>query len=254
MEPNHVHCDLSRAQLTEAGSKQKTIYKKRCLRDNCEKGTRVDSKLAFRLQAHSLMSRADSVRFCSEVCAYAHFRPLAETFTNKKILQQVTAAFTGYPKPTPVQIIQHQPQQTKMDSSAGPTAPATAPENDVVSVVRSQIAAITSRLELVRKRQEILRQAIEHAESLDPVITVVEEVRSGKSKRKGGPTEDKQCAWDPRLILSDEEVQAIDGADRDMGGVCELGKRRCDRHPGWQKTIALSLDVEEQQLVCHFLC
>jgi hypothetical protein len=32
--------------------------------------------------------------------------------------------------------------------------------------------------------------------------------------------------------------------------VCDLGKRRCDKHSGWQKTISLSLDLEEQQLVC----
>lgn len=86
-------------------------------------------------------------------------------------------------------------------------------------------------------------------------MLAIEETRSGKSKRKGGPTEDKQCAWDPRLVLSDDDLRATDineGGDQaaDQGdGVCELGKRRCDRHSGWQKTTSLSLDLEEQQLV-----
>lgn len=207
-------------------------------------------------------------RFCSDLCAYKYHKVLVESITNKKNLKQITAAFSAYPKPPPVQVIHHTVEPSSEIPNPTPTP---SQSHDILSVVQSQLASITSKLEIVRKRQEILRQAIDYAESLGPVILAQEESRSGKSKRKGGPTEDKQCAWDPRLVMSDEEVRSAivgtaataagagagDGNGGEGGGqaaqgaegVCELGKRRCDKHSGWQKTISLSLDLEEQQLV-----
>lgn len=177
-------------------------------------------------------------------------KTFADSITNKKTLKQITTAFTGYPKPTPVQIIHH----ATIDLRVNP--PTATLEYEVLSAVHTQMEAISSALEIVRKRQEILQQSINHAESLGPVVVpAVEETRSSKSKRKStGPTEDKQCAWDPRLIWSDDETKMADIGGLQVEnqvdvGVCESGKRRCDKHSGWQKTIALSLELEEQQLV-----
>jgi hypothetical protein len=123
----------------------------------------------------------------------------------------------------------------------------------LISAVQQQLTATTTALEIVRKRQQILQLAIDKAESLPPIVVQPEESRSSKSKRKGGggPTEDKQCAWDPRLIWDDEEVgNRVEGEGEEVE-ICGLGKRRCDKHSGWQKTSAFSLETEEMQLVCH---
>lgn len=176
----------------------------------------------------------------------------SDSLTNKKTLKTITSAFSGYPKPAPVQVIHH----ATIDIPVNSVLPTQSEE--LLSAVKTQMAAITSVLDRVRKRQEVLRQAIEHAEALPPVIVPADESRSSsKSKRKGGasgPTEDKQCAWDPRLVWTDEEVTSWGGGTRnedeeDNAAVCDLAKRRCDKHSGWQKTVMLSLEVEEKQLV-----
>lgn len=173
-------------------------------------------------------------------------KAFADSISNKKTLKQISTTFTGYPKPAPVQIIHH----ATIDPAV---ANATTQADQLMVAVQSQMKALTSALDVVRKRQDILRRAIEHAESLAPIAIPVEETRASKSKRKGGggPTEDKQCAWDPRLSWTDQQVMAEGGTvgREDDLAVCELAKRRCDKHSGWQKTLAISLEVEEKQLV-----
>lgn len=174
-------------------------------------------------------------------------KAFTDSITVKKTLKQLSTTFAAYPKPPSVQIIHH----------ADVTVPGTGtevanPAQQLLSVVQSQMAAMTAALELVRRRQQILQQAIDHAESLAPVVIAQEDIRGSKNKRKSGtgPTEDKQCAWDPRLIWTDDQVKTWSADGQDGGeGICELAKKRCDRHSGWQKTIAISLEVEERQLV-----
>jgi COMPASS component SPP1 len=124
----------------------------------------------------------------------------------------------------------------------------------LITAVQDQISATSAALEVLRKRQHILQIAIDRAEVLEPIIVQPEEGRSGKGRRKGGngPTEDKQCGWDPRLIWEDEAVQSwMEGQDEEE--ICGLAKRRCDKHQGWQKTSAFSLETEERQLVSRSL-
>lgn len=156
----------------------------------------------------------------------------------------MSTSFGSFPKPVTVQVIHH-----------GDSAPISQRDDhtqQLISAVQQQLQATATALEIVRKRQQILQIAIERAESLPPIIVQVEE-RSGKSKRKGGggPTEDKQCAWDPRLIWDDEEVNTWVEGQEDEVEICALGKRRCDKHSGWQKTSGFSLETEEMQLVSH---
>jgi hypothetical protein len=157
----------------------------------------------------------------------------------------LSTSFGSFPKPVPVQVIHH-----------GTKLPVTQTDDHtqrLISAIQQQSTVTATALEIVRKRQQILEIAIDRAESLPHIIVQVEESRS-KSKRKGGggPIEDKQCAWDPRLIWDDEEVQSwMDGEEEVQ--ICGLGKRRCDKHSGWQKTSALSIETEEMQLVSRLM-
>jgi hypothetical protein len=176
------------------------------------------------------------------LCAYKYFKVFTDSVTNKKTLKALSTSFGSFPKPVPVQVIHH--------GDARPVSHVDNHTQQLISAVQQQLTATAAALEFVRKRQQILQIAIDKAESLPPIIVQAEE-RSGKSKRKsgGGPTEDKQCAWDPRLIWDDEEVgNWVEGEEGEVD-ICELGKRRCDKHSGWQKTSGFSLETEEIQLV-----
>jgi len=180
-------------------------------------------------------------RFCSDLCAYKHFRSFTDSITNKKTLKALSTSFVNFPKPVPVQIIHH------ADIHATPVEDQS---QRLLTAVQEQLSAASAALDIVRKRQQILQIAIDRAEMLAPITVQPEEGRSGKGRRKGGggPTEDKQCGWDPRLIWDDEAVQSwVEG--QDGGEICGLAKRRCDKHQGWQKNSAFSLETEEKSLV-----
>lgn len=146
----------------------------------------------------------------------------------------------------------------------------------LLAKIKHQLGEIEASLELVKKRQAILQKAIERSEALSPVtVTVNQEAEAASKSRKkkkggggGGASggEDKQCGWDKRLIWDDEQVMvwrneadANDNKDHDAEAevveeiqICSLPKRRCDRHGGWQRTIGVSLEVEQGGLVsCH---
>lgn len=114
--------------------------------------------------------------------------------------------------------------------------------------LKAQIPAIDKQLQLVEKRQALLSQALEQWEALPQVLVEVPSKRKGKSKRREMETvEVRPCGWDSRLSWDDGEVEAWDGSNGDQP-LCDCGKR-CDRHQGWQKVVAASLDVEEAVLV-----
>jgi COMPASS component SPP1 len=173
-------------------------------------------------------------------------KAFTDSITTKKTLKQLSASFGSYPKPSQA-IIQHHkvpPASKGRDEST----------QQLINTIQNQLEATTAALDTVRKRQQILQSAIDRAEGLPPILIQAEESRSSKSKRKGGngPSEDKQCAWDPRLIWDDAEVRDWDGEEQEedvVGNICGLGKRKCDRHQGWQKTSTISLELEHAQLV-----
>ena len=176
------------------------------------------------------------------MCAYKYFKVFTDSVTNKKTLKALSTSFGSFPKPVPVQVIHH--------GEVRPISKVDDHTQQLISAVQQQLTATNTALEIVRKRQQILQIAVDKAESLPPIIVKAEE-RSGKSKRKGGagPTEDKPCAWDPRLIWDDEEVGKWVEEEETEVEICGLGKRRCDKHSGWQKTSGFSLETEEIQLV-----
>lgn len=103
-------------------------------------------------------------------------------------------------------------------------------------------------MDLVNKRQTLLSQAIESWEALPLVLVEVPARRKNKSKRREMETvEVRPCGWDARLLWDDATVEAWDGSRGD-GALCDGGKR-CDRHQGWQKTVAAGLDVEGAVIV-----
>jgi hypothetical protein len=170
--------------------------------------------------------------------------------TNKKTLKAIATSFSSYPKPVSVDIIHH----IDTAKQVAPEAKADDHTQQMIAAVQAQITATTAALEIVKKRQQILQTVIDKAEGLAPIIVQPEE-RSGKGRRKGGggPTEDKQCGWDPKLLWDDEEVSKWTENQEEQGDEqnCGLAKRRCDKHSGWQKTAAFSLEVEEAQLVSY---
>lgn len=80
------------------------------------------------------------------------------------------------------------------------------------------------------------------------VLVEVPARRKNKSKRREMETvEVRPCGWDARLLWDDAAVEVWDGSRGD-GVLCDGGKR-CDRHQGWQKTVAAGLDVEGAVIV-----
>lgn len=188
-------------------------------------------------------------RFCSDLCAYQHFKTFAATISNKKTLNQIASSFNAYPRPANVQVTHH------TTTPLTPRDPAETQEA-VLATIELQLSEITSSLELVKKRQAILQSAIERSEAMSTVLIIPSDDPGGKNRKRkkggGGGGEDKQCGWDKRLIWDDEVVRGWQETEKGDGpelALCSLPKKRCDRHPGWQKTIGVQLEVEQGTLV-----
>lgn len=81
----------------------------------------------------------------------------------------------------------------------------------------------------VARQQEALRRAVEIADSL-PMMQLQGDALPAKSKakkRKGGgssgPTEDRPCGFDQRLLATSEENDVV-------SQVCMNPRKKCDRH------------------------
>ncbi|WVR09469.1 hypothetical protein IAU60_006536 [Kwoniella sp. DSM 27419] len=247
--------DVYICKSCERNTAQRTIYKKVCKRDGC------------------MRSVAGSIsKFCCSSCAYQHSHSLVASMSNKKTLKQLAKTFIQYPPPSlGITVTQHGADpSTQGSKSLGSHSKATR-----LSSVQAQIEQVEIAVDLVKARQEILRQAIERCEALHPVANALdeeaEEVSKKSKKKKGssGPKEDRPCGWVRRLIADDGEVQRwivttaargtrqLDESPHEQDGThgieadeigdqdyCLNGRKRCDRHQGWQKTMAVSLEVE----------
>lgn len=141
----------------------------------------------------------------------------------------------------------------------------------LLASLQAQSADVDRLAALVVQRQNILAQAVTQWEAMQPVPAAEPAPapkKKNKNKRRDGEALERVCGWDPRLAWSDDEVRACDGSaaetvkvedgDVDMeaeagvetgtGNLCTAGKR-CERHQGWQRTLAVTLDVEAAQLV-----
>ncbi|WVF67527.1 hypothetical protein IAT40_002283 [Kwoniella sp. CBS 6097] len=258
--------DVYICKSCERNTHQRTIYKQVCKRDGCHK------------------SVAGSVsKFCSPTCAFQHSHNLISGMPNKNTLKQLAKTFISYPPPNlGVNVTHHRPAadpKTNDDAIASVTAEMKA--DSQLADLQRQIDQVERAINLVKARQQILESAIVRCETLQPIAienghdeAEEEELVGKRGKKKkglantnGGGKDDKPCGWVRILVADDqridewrtseggeEDVEMADnhgtpggGADRSSGleeGTCYNGRRKCDRHQGWQKTIAVLLEVE----------
>lgn len=207
-------------------------------------------------------------RFCSSRCAFAHARGVLAS-VDKKDTKALEAALTAYPSPAPSVCVER--PETDGEGGEGEARARVEEAQDtstlaLISSLRQQSAEAERALAVLARRQAILASAVAVWESLVPAGGVEEPKKRSKNKKRDGEKDPRPCAFDPRIVWSDSEVEAWDGAEReaveegegdekesalaraDRLGLCAVG-RRCDRHQGWQKTTAVALEVEATQLV-----
>ncbi|WVQ72063.1 hypothetical protein IAR50_001607 [Cryptococcus sp. DSM 104548] len=225
--------DVYICKSCEGSTAQRTIYKQACKRDGCNKS----------------VSGSNS-KFCSSRCAYRYSQAALGAVTSKQAIKQLTKGLAAYPTPnTGVSVIHHIPPSSEYYKF---------PYDEIqvqLAMVQNQLESTLKAISIIQKRQALLSAVMEKCENLTPIV-VEDSVQPKKSKKKGGapaqPKEDKPCGWAAVLIAEDEEVdQGIkgQGAEIVMEGaeaweVCMVARRKCDRHQGWQKTIAVALDFE----------
>ncbi|OCF57603.1 hypothetical protein L486_05062 [Kwoniella mangroviensis CBS 10435] len=240
--------DVYICKSCERSTHQRTIYKQLCKRDGCSKSL-----------------AGTSSKFCSSSCAFQHSQSLLSSMTNKNTLKQLAKTFIGFPEPklgiSTVNHAEHTPSlQCNLSNS------------DRLVDLEKQLDQVNRSIELVLKRQKILDDTIRKAESAILTVNVIEEeeeeVRQSKKGKKkksgvnvngngnGSGKDDKPCGWNKILIAEDQEVRSFNISEQEQGiiseeeegEICMRGKRRCDRHQGWQRTIAAQLEVEMANL------
>ncbi|TYJ53971.1 hypothetical protein B9479_005377 [Cryptococcus floricola] len=220
--------DVYICKSCERSTAQRTMYKQACKRDGCYKSV-----------------AGSNSKFCSARCAYRYSQAALGAVTSKQSLKQLAKGLANFPSPNlDVSIIHHIPPTTPDVSQS--------PYDDVqfqLSMIQSQLESTLKAINIIQKRQAVLSAAIEKCDNLTPIV-VDDGAPPKKSKKKGGgpapPKEDKPCGWVVVLIAEDEEVDqgvkghgagiVVEGAEEWQ--VCMLPRRKCDRHQGWQKTIA----------------
>ncbi|ODN90757.1 hypothetical protein L198_06073 [Cryptococcus wingfieldii CBS 7118] len=220
--------DVYICKSCERSTAQRTMYKQACKRDGCYKSV-----------------AGSNSKFCSARCAYRYSQAALGAVTSKQSLKQLTKGLANFPSPNlGVSIIHHIPPTTPDVSQS--------PYDDVqfqLSMIQSQLESTLKAINIIQKRQAVLSAAIEKCDNLTPIV-FDDGAPPKKSKKKGGgpapPKEDKPCGWVVVLIAEDEEVDqgvkghgagiVVEGAEEWQ--VCMLPRRKCDRHQGWQKTIA----------------
>ncbi|WRT68563.1 uncharacterized protein IL334_005540 [Kwoniella shivajii] len=230
--------DVYICKSCERSTHQRTIYKQLCKREGCTKSV-----------------AGTSSKFCSPSCAYQHSQSLLSSLTNKNTLKQLAKTFVSYPAPElGVHVTQH--RETPIPTTKNPRQV----NEDRLMQLEAQMEEVEKAMTVLRKRQDILKLAVEKCEDLPSITAVVEEeeVEQKKGKRKkgsgagggaGGSKDDRPCGWDKLLILDDGELTRLAGVQQEEEGrLCMRGRRRCDRHQGWQKTIAAQLKGEQTSL------
>lgn len=237
----------------ESTTSRRTTYRRLC-RAGCGRAARSTSK-------YGGMKRLSDARFCSSRCAFAHARTLLAG-VEKKDAKAFEAALSAYPSPAP-SVSVDRPGGGEHDRAVreGAQDAATLAR---LSSLRRQGADAERALAILARRQAILAAAVGVWESLAPGVVV--EPKRSKNRKRDGEKDPRPCGYDPRLVWSDAQVAAWDGSEREPTpemeeeerkesaleraarlGLCAVG-RRCERHAGWQKTMAVALEVEATQL------
>lgn len=206
---------------------------------------------------------------------------------NKKSIKQLGQDLAAYPAPSlGVSVVNHLPTPPEspsqpVDDKDAPIKGQAAEESTLalmLAAITKQIDSVKAAIQLVQRRQLILEDVIARCEALPPLAGALngnESVAAPNSKsskksssRKGGASDDRPCGWERRLIWDDNAVLAapepsalasedqqeqgkiIEPAEEDGDRLpCLNPRRKCDRHAGWQKTVAALLENEAYQLV-----
>ncbi|OXB35797.1 compass component spp1 [Cryptococcus neoformans] len=224
--------DVYICKSCERSTAQRTIYKQVCKRDGCKKSV-----------------AGSSSKFCSSQCAFRYSQAMLGAITNKTAIKQLSKALTSFPRPKlGVTVEHHLPpkSETSIFSVYDDT------QTQLLTLQKRQEGA-QKAMERIQKRQALLRIAVDKCEQLPPIApTETEESQQkGKKRKAGRPADDRPCGWEASLIAEDEEIEELVKGEGDemevvegQREVCMLPRRRCDRHQGWQKTVAVSLDLE----------
>nr|ODN94490.1 hypothetical protein L204_04623 [Cryptococcus depauperatus CBS 7855] len=238
--------DVYICKSCERNTHQRTIYKAVCKRDECKK---------------SVAGSNSKHVFCSPHCAFRYSQALLKIITNKNAIKQLTKALAPYPEPdVGITVIHHRPAPVLKETSF----PNYDQTDHQLYHIQSRIVEIERLMRFIQKRKALFQYVVDRCDQLPPLtVTKSDEVqhKSKSSKKKGSrPADDRPCGWDARLITADEQVdQFVKGDEGETMRVewedievCMAGKRRCDRHQGWQKTIGVSLDIELATLTRTF--
>ncbi|WVQ80050.1 hypothetical protein IAT38_002151 [Cryptococcus sp. DSM 104549] len=250
----------------ERTTSQRTVYKQVCKRDGCNKSVAgLNSK------------------FCCSRCAFRYSQALLGAYTNKSTLKQLSKALSSFPPPQVGGVSVVHTSAVPGDAASGGVKEEKAGTAETADTLRNLERAIKSRetkIALAERRQLILQHAITRAERLPPLAplppgeaealappppTKGRKKKSGGGGGGGGKVDDRACGYDWAVLVEDEEVWGVDigeggegagdgepeaGAEPGAEGgaigrpVCMSGRRKCDRHQGWQRNIATQLDLE----------
>ncbi|KIR41860.1 compass component spp1 [Cryptococcus deuterogattii 99/473] len=187
--------------------------------------------------------------FCSSPCAFRYSQAMLGAITNKTAIKQLSKALTSFPRPKLGVTVEHH-MPAKSETSIFSVYDDT--QTQLLTLQKRQ-EAVQKTILRIQKRQALLHIAVDRCEQL-PAIAPTETEESqqkGKKRKAGRPTDDKPCGWEASLIAEDEEVEELvkgEGEEMEVVAgereVCMLPRRKCDRHQGWQKTVAVSLDLE----------
>ncbi|OCF43991.1 hypothetical protein I317_02097 [Kwoniella heveanensis CBS 569] len=263
--------DVYICKSCERNTHQRTIYKQVCKRDGCNKSVAgsvskfCSPNCAFQ-HSHNLISGMTNKNTLKQ---------LAKTFISYPPPQLgVNVVRHGRPETKPT-------HSSPKDSVVLPAIAATTTTAEIASRLlnlQTQIEQVERAMNLVKARQQLLESAIERCETLQPIALEnghdeaeqEEEIVGKRGKKKKGSNvngvgkDDKPCGWVRLLVAEDQRIlewrehagtrgnMEVDPSSGDGAGgqgvleegTCYNGRRKCDRHQGWQKTIAVSLEVE----------
>lgn len=236
------------------GTAQRTIYKQVCKRDGCKKSVAGSSSKYVIYLIYLTNTYIYHKRFCSSPCAFRYSQAMLGAITNKTAIKQLSKALTSFPRPKLGVTVEHH-MPAKSETSIFSVYDDT--QTQLLTLQKRQ-EAVQKTILRIQKRQALLHIAVDRCEQL-PAIAPTETEESqqkGKKRKAGRPTDDRPCGWEASLIAEDEEVEELvkgEGEEMEVVAgereVCMLPRRKCDRHQGWQKTVAVSLDLELATLV-----
>ncbi|KZW02139.1 hypothetical protein EXIGLDRAFT_744856 [Exidia glandulosa HHB12029] len=246
-----------------------TSYKMRCLRGAA--GTDEASPDTCRKAARMPLSK-----YCSDECGLAHVRGRLDEYNTKggmpehlwnavKASRKLEGFTTAEQKTKPAKVFAAEIAEA-LSGEAKPLTNGHAKTNGVnghrhdivnghsTAQTELQLETLRGMLDRIATERDALLKALDFVRARERLI----EVSSGRSERVG------ECGWDERLLFSDSEWQTwicraqdgggawlLTGGDDDSdgtpgeGGWWCTGKKKCDRHNGWQKLRLAEVEMEK---------